>query len=353
MDETSQILLDTANRLFKAQFEPKALYAAESGAWPAAEWMKIEEAGFPLALVAEDQGGVGLEDCDALSLIQVAGAFAVPLPLAETILANRLLAFAGLPLAEGPASFAPARLADELTLVKTSEGWRVTGTLHRVPWARVASIVVGAAVIDGQVQIVRLPKEHFTVTPSVNIAAEPRDTMKVDTQLAREHVAPLPGATSLIEVFALGAVARSAAMAGACGRILEMTVNYANERVQFGRPIGKFQAIQQNLAVMAGQVAAARGAADIGSEGIAHLPDLLRVAISKARTGEAAGIVAQITHQVHGAIGFTHEHSLHFLTRRLWSWRDEFGDEVYWNRIVGRQMVAAGADGVWPLLATI
>lgn len=353
MNETSQILLDTAYRLFKAQFEPKALYAAEAGAWPEAEWARIAEAGFPLALVPEDKGGVGLESSDALLLIKEAGGFAVPLPLAETIIANWLLARAGLPLVDGPASFAPTRLVDELKLTKTSNGWQVTGVLHRVPWGRSVSVLVGVAVVDGQVQLVRLLKSQFAVAPSVNLASEPRDTVTINTQITREQVAPLPGASSLVEVFALGAVARSAAIAGACGRLLGMTVEYANDRVQFGRPIGKFQAIQQNLAVMAGQVAAARGAADIGIEGVAYLPDLLRVAISKARTGEAAGIVAQIAHQVHGAIGFTHEHSLHFLTRRLWAWRDEFGDEVYWNRIVGQQMVEAGADGVWPCLAAI
>lgn len=353
MNETSQILLDTANRLFKGQFTSKALHAAEAGAWPMAAWEQIEEIGFPLALVPEDKGGVGLADEDALMLVEAAGAFAVPLPLAETILANRLLAQAGLKVADGPAGFAPARLSDVLKLTRTPDGWHVSGVLHRVPWGRAVSVLVAAVEYEGQVLIIRLPKAQFEVSPSTNLASEPRDTLTLDTRLAGEHVAPLPGARRVIEVFALGAVARGAAIAGAAGRILEMTVNYANERVQFGRPIGKFQAVQQNLAIMAGQVAAARGAVAIGVEGMAHLPDLLRVAIGKARTGEAAGSIAQIAHQVHGAIGFTHEHSLHFLTRRLWSWRDEFGDETYWNHIVGQRMLAAGADGLWPLLAEI
>ena len=126
-----------------------------------------------------------------------------------------------------------------------------------------------------------------------------------------------------------------------------MTTQYAQDRVQFGRPIGKFQAVQQNLAVLAGQAAAATAAADLAAEAIGDAIRVLPIAAAKARTGEAAGIGAAIAHQVHGAIGFTFEHSLHFLTRRLWSWRDEFGNEAEWNRLVGRHMAGAGADRLW------
>jgi alkylation response protein AidB-like acyl-CoA dehydrogenase len=71
----------------------------------------------------------------------------------------------------------------------------------------------------------------------------------------------------------------------------------------------------------------------------------------KIRAGEAAGKVAEIAHQVHGAIGFTHEHSLHRLTRRLWSWRDEFGTESHWSRELGREVMSAGADALWPTMS--
>ena len=74
-------------------------------------------------------------------------------------------------------------------------------------------------------------------------------------------------------------------------------------------------------------------------------------ASAKLRVGEAAGKVCDIVHQVHGAIGFTHEHRLHHFTRRLWSWRDEFGVESQWALDLGRLMIAEGADGLWPFLA--
>jgi len=77
---------------------------------------------------------------------------------------------------------------------------------------------------------------------------------------------------------------------------------------------------------------------------------IFAIAVAKSRCGEAAGKVAEIAHQVHGAIGFTHEHRLHHLTRRLWSWRDEFGVESDWSIELGRLAAAKGADGLWPLL---
>ena len=117
--------------------------------------------------------------------------------------------------------------------------------------------------------------------------------------------------------------------------------------MQFGRPIGRFQAIQQNLAVLAGQAAAATAAAEAAIEVAVRDLGSPLVAAAKIRTGEAAGIGASIAHQVHGAIGFTQEHRLHYSTRRLWSWRDEFGNEAYWARRLGGVVAAAGADRLW------
>jgi acyl-CoA dehydrogenase len=133
-------------------------------------------------------------------------------------------------------------------------------------------------------------------------------------------------------------------------RLLASSVQYAQERVQFGRPIGKFQAVQQNLAALAGQAAAAIAAADGAIEAAARDLRSPLIAAGKIRTGEAAGIGAAIAHQVHGAIGFTQEHSLHYSTRRLWSWRDEFGNEAEWSRRLGIRVAKAGADGLWTMI---
>jgi acyl-CoA dehydrogenase len=127
-------------------------------------------------------------------------------------------------------------------------------------------------------------------------------------------------------------------------------VQYAGERTQFGRPIGKFQAIQQQLAEAAGHLAASEAACARAAAEVDGRNFLFFAAVAKSRAGEAAGKVAEICHQVHGAMGFTKEHSLHFATRRLWSWRDEFGGEAYWQEIIGRAVCAGGGAALWPRL---
>ena len=157
----------------------------------------------------------------------------------------------------------------------------------------------------------------------------------------------------LARMQAEGALCRSVQMAGALERTLELSLLYANERIQFGRPIAKFQAIQHMLAQLAGQVAAASAAADAAVEASGRAADEFAVAVAKSRAGEAAGKGAEIAHQVHGAMGYTREHNLHYLTRRLWSWRDEFGNETLWQSHLGRMVAAQGADALWPRLSRL
>jgi acyl-CoA dehydrogenase len=143
---------------------------------------------------------------------------------------------------------------------------------------------------------------------------------------------------------------RAQQMVGAMERCLDYAIAYAMERQQFGRPIAKFQAIQHMLADAAGQFAAASASADLAADAVAQADFEFAVAIAKARVGEAAGKVAEICHQVHGAMGFTQEHPLHFATRRLWSWRDEFGHEAFWQQRIGTLVCAGGGDALWQRL---
>jgi alkylation response protein AidB-like acyl-CoA dehydrogenase len=152
---------------------------------------------------------------------------------------------------------------------------------------------------------------------------------------------------------AAGAAMRSLMISGALDRITGMTVRYAQDRVQFGRPIGRFQAVQHNLAILAGQNAAAMAAGDMAAEAMADGMRIPAIAAAKVRASEAAGFGAGIAHQVHGALGFSYEHSLHFLTKRLWAWRDEHGGEAEWGALLGRHMAASGADQLWATLTAI
>jgi alkylation response protein AidB-like acyl-CoA dehydrogenase len=226
-----------------------------------------------------------------------------------------------------------------VTLTPVDGGWHVSGTITRVPWARDVDRLV---VLAGS-QVALVGKESWSIEAGENVAREPRDTVRLNGVA----VAAGPTNTTASDLIAVGAAMRTQQIAGALTRLTGMTTQYAQDRVQFGRPLGKFQAVQQNLAVLAGQAAAAMAAAGLAAEAVANGVKILPIAAGKARAGEAAGIAAAIAHQVHGAIGFTFEHNLHFLTRRLWSWRDEFGKDSAWNRLLGRHMAQAGADNLW------
>ncbi|SMH38065.1 acyl-CoA dehydrogenase family protein [Azospirillum agricola] len=359
---TDGILADTARRLFADRVTPEVLRLADEGHWPAGLWAAVEEMGLPLALVPEEAGGFGLGMVEALGLVRIAGSFAAPLPLADSMLAAWLLAGAGLEVPAGPLTVAPPKAAgsDAPSLTRDGDGWRLSGTARRVPWGRDAAAVVLLAEQDGRSHIVRLDSGEWRVAEAGrNIAGEPRDDLRLDLALPGRRVAPAPTGLDADSLHAMGATLRGLAMAGAVERVLDLTVQYAGERVQFGRPLGKFQAVQQNLAVLAGQAAAAGAAADGAAEAFAELaaggacpPPVgpLPIAAAKMRCGEAAGIACSIAHQMHGAIGFTHEHALHHLTRRLWSWRDEYGNDASWARGIGHAVAAAGADGLWPLV---
>ena len=343
IDSTGDLLRETAGRVFQEHCGTDVLRSADGGTWPAAAWSAVAEAGLHRALVPEDAGGYGVAVTDALSLLRVAAEHAVPLPLAETMLAHFLLAGSGLAVPDGPLTVAPVVAGEILSLTREGAGFRVRGTVSRVPWGRDAEAAAVLAVQGSETWVALVPRAAWTCEAEQNVAREPRDRLTIDGLAVAAARSPHDADA----LRAVGAAMRAQQIAGALTAIAAMTVQYAQDRVQFGRPIGKFQAVQQNLAILAGQTAAAVAAADLAAEAVAGGVKILPIAAAKSRCGEAASIGAGIAHQVHGAIGFTFEHNLQFLTRRLWSWRDEFGNEASWNRLVGRHMAAAGGDRLW------
>ena len=344
MSETRELIRDAAERLFEKHCSAETMRRADGGEFPQALWRALTQAGYSAALVPESAGGAGLEMSDALSLLVSAGRHALPAPLAETMLAGWLLSSAGTALPDGPLTVAPVRAGDSLSAKRDGAGWRIDGTASRVPWARQCGTIAVLADTGAGNVVALVATADCKIRDGHNVAGEPRDDLVfVGSKSQQAGASPI----STGELRALGAVMRSAQMAGALQSVLETSVQYARERVQFGRPIGRFQAIQQNLAVLAGQAAAATAAAEAAIEAAAQGLDSVAIAAAKIRAGEAAGIGAAIAHQVHGAIGFTQEHRLHYATRRLWSWRDEFGNEAWWARRLGGEVAAAGADRLW------
>lgn len=316
---SNDLLLDSAGRIFGDLCDKTVLDAAERGEFPERLWDVLVENGFHQLAMPDS----GVELADVFAVIGLAGRHALPLPLAETLLANRWLADAG-----------------RLSTIGLVEGDRVV----EVPWGRRAELILALDAERGAYALLDGGGAGAYVESDRNAAGEPRDGV------------PLPDAAHWIPLTepaaAFLALSRAMAMAGCLERVLDLSLSYANEREQFGRPIGRFQAIQHNLALMAGEVAAARRAADAAVDAIGSSRFELEVAAAKSRVGEAAGVVAEIAHQVHGAMGFTHEHQLHHFTRRLWAWRDEHGNEAYWQQHLGRHLAALGPEQLWDFLAT-
>lgn len=347
MNETRTLLGDTIGRIFGDLVTKELLESAERGAWPADLWRALEENGVTLPLVPEAKGGAGLGWPDAHVILELAGRHAVPVPLAETIVASWLLAGAGLDVPEGPLTIAPTQEGERLRLARTDRGWRLSGTVARVPWGATAKHVVVVAEVDGRATVGLVAAGRAAVSADSNLALEPRDTLTFEGAPV-ESAAPAAPSLPPNAVWIYGALVRAAQMAGALETILAQSVRYATERRQFGRPIGAFQAIQHQLAILAGHTAAAGMAAASACRAAERGDPTFQVAAAKVRVGEAAGVAASIAHQTHGAIGFTYEHSLHFSTRRLWSWRAEFGSESVWAAELGRRAAARGADQLWP-----
>jgi len=340
------LVQEVAGKLFADLVPPKLVNEAEAGKFPDSLWKAVNDAGFPDALAAGAESPGELAGmADAAAILREAGRHAAPLPLAETMIARWLLTGAGLKAPEAPLTIAPAERESALELKRAGKGWRLAGRAAGVPWARHSAGIV----VVGQGQVALVAPESADIRSGKNLAGEPRDDLSFDAAVETGPAAP--GVDAAL-VYRLGALSRSVMMAGALDEVLKLTVQYANDRVQFGRPIGKFQAIQQQLSVLAENVAASGVVASAAVEVAAQKGDFpFAVAVAKARVGEAAGKVAEIAHQVHGAIGFTHEHRLHHLTRRLWSWRDEFGVESEWQQELGRVVAARGGDGLWTLLS--
>jgi len=346
MSELGSLLAPTVTRLFGDLVTKELIESAEKGAWPDKLWRALEEGGLTLPLVPEEAGGAGGNWADAHVVVRAAGKHAAPVPLAETILASWLLAQARLEVPLGPLTVAPVREGEPLRLTQAGGSWQLSGTATGVPWGAAAGHVVVVAEVDGALMVALVRQGAGQATRDRNLALEPRDTLAFSSAPV-VAAAPAGARVGADTVIVHGAMIRAAQMAGSLESLLEQSVRYATERKQFGRPIGNFQAIQHNLAILAGHVAAsgiaaehAFGAADRGNPAF-------EVAVAKVRTGEAAGIGAGIAHQAHGAIGFTYEHSLHFSTRRLWSWRAEFGSESRWAQRLGREVAARGADNLW------
>ncbi len=349
MNQMRWLIRESAQRIFREHRE--GFETAGEDVWPADLWNTLEEADLTVVAVPVERGGAGGELGDAMSVLREAGRYAVPLPLAETFLAGWMLATSQQHVSSGFITLAPLGERDVLSLERNGVAWILNGRAQGIPWASAAKEIV--VIADGRngSQLARIEPNRCHITPGTNLAGEPRDYVVFDhLELSEQEVFAAREDFNVESVRWLGALTRAVLMAGAMETMLALTVQHAQERIQFGRPIAKFQAVQQQIAALAGEVAAAGRAADVAVQAAERGRAEIEIAVAKARVGEAVTICNEIAHQVHGAIGFTREHVLHRYSRRLWSWRDEFGPEVKWQADLGRRIAQRGAEHLWDFI---
>ncbi len=324
------LLHDALDRLLAAASPPGTVREIEAGGTPQALWRQIVDSGLADAMVEEARGGGGARLDDAFSLFALCGRHALPLPLAHTLAVRSLCARTGVEAPNGPIAIAPHPVA-------SADGALLC---RHVPYGRVAQWVVvyqdspaaGAAarLLPVGVENCRDTGIHGSLQAHLRWSAPPSSGVVL--------AAPLPWLD-------IAAAITAAQMAGAMEAVLALTLRYAAERSQFGRPIGSFQAIQQQLAVLAELSMATRIAAELGCrEAAPGVPDPLLAAAAKATAAEAAGTVASIAHAVHAAIGITEEYDLQLFTRRLLEWRTDYGAAGFWQRRLGDALLASSAS---------
>jgi acyl-CoA dehydrogenase len=185
-----------------------------------------------------------------------------------------------------------------------------------------------------------------------NLAWEPRGSLTFDVAVGELRSVDVGVADELTR---RGAWARCNQIMGALAAACELTVAHTSERVQFGRQLNKFQAVQHSLAAMAGEIERARAAtalavAAAADYGFDHTATAYATTVAKVSVGRAVDPVSTIAHQLHGAIGVTAEHRLWRATMRARSWVDEFGTTTQHARRLGR--IALAADDPWDVVVS-
>jgi acyl-CoA dehydrogenase len=352
--ESENIVVETAEKIFADLADAQTVNRDSKGEWQAPLWRALTDAGLPLSWVPEDCNGSGASLNEGFSVLSAAGRFAISVPLAETMLAGWLLAQGKIASPEGAMTVAPSGPKDRIAL--NGDG-TLSGRARGVPFARDARHIAVLAQDAGKAASIALVDvSACRIEAGLNLASEASDTVTFGN-VAPITIKPAPKGFDQTSLMLMGAVARSLQIAGSLESMLDISVRYSNERVAFEKKISKFQAVQHNLARLAGETAAAMTAASSAADTIAHATGFddavfLEASAAKIRCAEAAEKGAAIAHQVHGAIGYTLEHILHRYTMRALAWRDDFGHESYWAVELGNRVAARGADELWPLVAS-
>ena len=321
-------------------------------------WQGLAELGLLAILVPEEHGGLGLGFVDLALVLEECGRALVPGPLVETILVTDALTRFGTPgqqaallpgVAEGRVRLSPAVTEArggcdpqwiETAATGTASGWSLSGRKILVPYAGIADRLLVSARFgptgEPGLALVDPNGPGVTCRPHVMLDLPSRADEVVFDQVsvaAADVLGGTPSAASVLRLLDAGAAGAAAQMSGIAAKMLDLAVEYVGQRVQFGRPIGSFQAIKHRCADMMVQVETSRTASYYAawalSAGSAEAPQA--VSMAKAYCGDAARSVCNEAIQLHGGIGFAWELDLHLYLRRAKALEYAFGD-AGWHR---------------------
>lgn len=344
MSEMKDMILDVVERMLKENVDKALVDVVEQGQWSPEVWALFEENGMTVVAVSEENEGAGGDLDDLLNIVRLTGKYAAPIPFAEMTFANYVLEYVGLNTVKGLATYMISP-GQALSL----ENGKLSGTAINVNWARHVNYLVTIANSTDGTHLVEVNLNEATISPSVNLAGEPRDTVTFHhapvTQVSDAlTVKQIDHMTTLETAFILSL------MTGAIEKINELTIQYTKERQQFGRPIHRFQLVQQHIVQLAGETAISVAAFHNVTAALLANNYKNEVAYARLRFEEAITATATIAHQVHAAIGTTYEHQLHQFTRRLWAWRDEGASCDYWSEKIASVLLENSGDCLWAYL---
>ena len=341
MSEELAIILETASKIFNKhvnhdlrQFIDKANINLIN------LWNDIEEQGLSKIIVKEKFNGSELPFSFILPIIKMSNYYGTPLPFSETILSNYLLSESDIKPPNGMVTFA----VDGIDIKITNN--KISGKLLSVPFLNLTEKIILITEIENVKNIILLNSTEGELEPKKNFLAEPR----FDLQIKNCEIIDIKPLNSKFNFNHLGALMRSAQMIGSMEKALDLSIDYCSQRKQFGRTLSKFQAIQHQISEMAVELSASSAALSaIGNTDEAN-KNIQDIAILKIRAGIAAGKIIAISHQVHGAIGFTQEYELAYFTRNLNSWRNDFGNENFWETFLGKNFLENNNQNLWEYL---
>ena len=357
LSESQQFLKDSARKFFAGECpsaEMRRLMETDTG-YDAGLWLKLAEQGYTGIIFPEEYGGVGLGKVELMLLMEEAGRALLPGPFFSTVvLAGSILEAAGnhahkekylAPICRGEVRATVAH-------VEASPSWNPGDVQLSAANGKLTGeklFVTDAAVADFLIVVAR--NGVFLVDSKAHgLKISSMSGMDLTRKLYRVEFNSTPAeqigdTAELSSAFDIATAALAAELVGGMQRILDITVEYAKTRKQFGKPIGMFQAVQHQCADMYLETESARSAVYYAGWALEEKsPDAaIAVSIAKMYASDAARTVGNRGIQIHGGMGFTWENDLHLYYRRAKASETAFGDATFHRERIARMVIDEGA----------